>query len=154
MAVGFSLELSLFYDNNVFNSCVYNNRTLDNSQIHKSLTDQWKPKIIFLRRFKYMPREIANCNFVSFPHVFLYKIVLILYMIVFYTSSSHFSSDKPRTAHSFWQKGGGMWIWLTIICKCMVEWLLHIVRHIYSCTANVKVCSLSFLPGPLSFLSY
>ena len=95
MAAVFSLELSLFYDNNVFNSCMYNNRTLDNSQTHKSQTDQSEPKIIFLRRFKYMPREIANCNFVSFPHVFLYKIVLILYKIVFYTSSSHFSSDKP-----------------------------------------------------------
>ena len=67
-----------------------------------------------------MPREIANtllCNFATFPYVFYYKFALILCIIIFYTSSSHFCADKPRTAHGIQEKGGGMWMWLTISCK-------------------------------------
>ena len=65
----------------------------------------------FAQDLKCMPREIANtllCNFATFPYVFYYKFALILCVIIFYTSSSHFCSGKPRTAHGIQEKGGGM----------------------------------------------
>ena len=66
---------------------------------------------LFAQDLKYMPGEIANtllCNFATFPYVLCYKFALILCIIIFYTSSSHFCADKPRTAHGIQEKGGGM----------------------------------------------
>ena len=55
---------------------------------------------------KCIPREIAHislCHFATFPDM-IYDFILRLYTIIFYTSSSHFCSDKPTTAHGIRKK--------------------------------------------------
>ena len=63
-----------------------------------------------------------NCKyftmqFCHFPICFLLQICIdILYNHFLHVIIS-FCSGKPRTAHGIQEKGGGMWMWLTITCK-------------------------------------
>ena len=81
--------------------------TLYNSQTHKSWTDQWEPRIIFLHKIWNVCQEKLQIHVLYYAiiplllsHIFCLKSVLVLLIIIFYSSSSHFCSDKPRTAYN------------------------------------------------------
>ena len=104
--------------------------TQDNSQTHKSWTDQWEPRIVFLHKIWNVCEEklqILYYAILPLSHMFFYNKLLILCVIIFYTSSSHFCSGKPRTANGIQEKDGGMWMWLTISCE-WYGWVIALHR--------------------------
>ena len=95
--------------------------TRDNSQRHKLSSDQWEPAIILCARLEmYAKRNFQyfTIQFCHFPTYYPSQICIdIVEIHSYHFASPHFCSDKPRTAHGIREKGGEMWMWLTISCK-------------------------------------